>query len=845
MPGFLGGSTSGSSGAGGEVTFPKEFIDPVTKLRVSEPQTMIDTDFEYGLQPTKWETVELINNTPSFFSKGGDTTIPNITSITTNAGTREITVNTLLDHGLSVGIPVNVTGTKSVTADGAYIIASIPTATSFTYLCKDNQITTLSIEDLYTSIITGEFFQGSQIRVSDSAGITTDGASISTLTVTTDSAHGFKVDTPFYFLNLNSTISQEFQASNATAKSFDASNSATAQTFDGSNTLSSINVDWSNSATVAGVTSSIASVNTTADTITLTHTTENFVGKTVGTPLYYSVTTATGYFATNPRGVVFIKTLTSATTSASTITVSTTPDGTAIDLTSSMTGTFQLANQARLFSGNNVNPDTQTSITILNDAAKTIDGTSTSNVDAGAGTIATVTTYSGNLINTTVDAAGVILDFYQGAMVMYTTTGAAASGLTANTTYFVDSFFRQGTTDNYSFTVKALPNSANPITISGGTGTQKFRRIGISADKDIFHVRNNGFTTGDMLKYTYPVGGRFTTVDNGEQKDFYFVETVYDVHNFTLGTTVSLAATGGTTTQIVDTGVSYQVHTFSTIGTANFVVTSGSTTTAEVLIVAGGGGGATRHAGGGGGGGVVYRNNIALAAGTYVVTVGAGGAGGVGGPCVGGDCGRIGQRGSNSSFVGGAYNLIGLGGGGGGANEGSQNVDGGSAAGATANLGQNTAGLGDHGVATQPVSASGGFGSRGSSGCYGGSAGAQGYSGGGGGGAGGPSTVAAIGFNVACRGGNGGPGYSSSINGTATLYAGGGGGSGCFGAAGDSQGGTGNTAAIGTGSNAKGGNATAFGGGGGAGGFGNGQQSPEHIGGGDGRQGIVIVRYRR
>jgi len=77
MPGFLGGSSSGS-GSGGEISFPKEFIDPVTKLRVSTPENLIDTDFEYGLQPTKWETVELINNTPSFFSKSGDTTIPDM-----------------------------------------------------------------------------------------------------------------------------------------------------------------------------------------------------------------------------------------------------------------------------------------------------------------------------------------------------------------------------------------------------------------------------------------------------------------------------------------------------------------------------------------------------------------------------------------------------------------------------------------------------------------------------------------------------------------------------------------------------------------------------------------------
>jgi hypothetical protein len=196
MPGYLGGGSSGSGG-GGKIEFPKEFVDPVTKLRVSNPETLIDTDFEYGLQPTKWETVELINNTPSFFSKSGDTTIPGIESITTNSGTREITVKTELDHGLAVGIPINVQGTKSITADGAYIINSIPDSKTFTYLCKDSQSDTLSIQDLYSSIVTGEFFQGSQIRISDSAGVVTDGEDISTLTVTTDSTHGFGRNTPF------------------------------------------------------------------------------------------------------------------------------------------------------------------------------------------------------------------------------------------------------------------------------------------------------------------------------------------------------------------------------------------------------------------------------------------------------------------------------------------------------------------------------------------------------------------------------------------------------------------------------------------------------------------------
>jgi len=46
-------------------------LDPVSKFRVSTPQTLIDTDFEYSLQPTKWESIEMINNIPVFFTRDG------------------------------------------------------------------------------------------------------------------------------------------------------------------------------------------------------------------------------------------------------------------------------------------------------------------------------------------------------------------------------------------------------------------------------------------------------------------------------------------------------------------------------------------------------------------------------------------------------------------------------------------------------------------------------------------------------------------------------------------------------------------------------------------------------
>ena len=79
---------------------PSEVMrDPVDKMRVSTPQSLIDTDFEYGQQPTKWESVTLLNNRPSSFY---DATLPSVISNVTASGT---TVSvTLQTYTASTGI---------------------------------------------------------------------------------------------------------------------------------------------------------------------------------------------------------------------------------------------------------------------------------------------------------------------------------------------------------------------------------------------------------------------------------------------------------------------------------------------------------------------------------------------------------------------------------------------------------------------------------------------------------------------------------------------------------------------------------------------------------------------
>lgn len=843
MPGFLGGSTSSGSGTGGEIQFPKEFVDPVTKLRISQPENLIDTDFEYGLQPTKWETVELINNTPSFFSKSGDTTIPNILAISTNSGTREITVLTAVEHGLAVGIPINVTGTKSVTADGSYVINSIPNGVTFTYLCKDNQQGNNSIEDLYTSIITGEFFQGSQIRISDAEGITTNAASTSILTVKTDSTHGFGLQTPFYFLNLNSTISQEFEASNTAAKSFDSSNSATAQTFDGSNTLSTFNIDWSNSATIGGVVSVISGVSTGNDTISVTHGSENFAGKPVGTPLYYSLATpaSSGYFAAdqNPRGVVFLKTIDSLNVAGiSTFQVSATPDGSTIDIVSSMNGTFQLANQARTFAGNNIDNATQTSVTVIDDTPKGFDGANDGGLGGGVGRIATITGYSGSQVTVTSNSGAGLLDFYPNAMIKFSTGGGGATVPATNPagqivegeTYWVDTVFQVGVSATYVMTIKRTTSGGAISFTSAGTGaTHTFTKIGIAVDKDIIHIKDHGYVVKDMLRYDYPVGGHFGA-SGGETLDYYFVENVLNTHNFTITNTLGLQATGGIETTYSSGGLNYKSHTFTTVGTTQFVASGAGDI--DILVVAGGAGGGSWVGGGGGAGGVVVNTGIPITAGSYSIVVGGGGAGGINPGSYAAPFPTT-ANGNNST----AFGRTAIGGGKGGSWNGDQTGAGGSGGGAS---NQNSPG-----GALQPGSASGGFGNVGGSNVGFGGGSPHVTAGGGGAGAAGQNIVSNT------QSGAGGIGIINTFRLGTNVYYGGGGGGGIHG-----PGYSDNEAGLGTRNNSTGGGGNGKhrnnsliadqagvpntgGGGGGGGSPGN---EPSY--GGAGGSGIVVIRYR-
>ena len=180
--------------------------DPVSKLRVSQPNTLIDTDFEYGLQSSKWETLERMNEVPAFHSLAGDVPLGNVLDVTVN-GTNLITVTTSSPHGISTGTPIDVRGVDSTTAEGTFVVKRT-TDYIFTYEARSVQNGTaslpVSIITSYTTITTGRFYVGSNVQLDNSASntsgtLTTDGTN--TLTARTTFEHGFKVGATFAVVN--------------------------------------------------------------------------------------------------------------------------------------------------------------------------------------------------------------------------------------------------------------------------------------------------------------------------------------------------------------------------------------------------------------------------------------------------------------------------------------------------------------------------------------------------------------------------------------------------------------------------------------------------------------------
>jgi hypothetical protein len=185
-----------------EVIFrPYQFgTDAIERMRVSNPQSLIDADFEYGLQPTKWAGYGLLRGYPSIYEfPGVDLTV---STITTNGASPNstITINTTANHGITAGQAINITSlSPAITgfsrADGNFIVATA-SGTSITYFATG--VVGTNGQSLLTDVTVlkrGNLYTGASLNVS---GIASNGATPSVITLTFASKHGLVPGTPIY-----------------------------------------------------------------------------------------------------------------------------------------------------------------------------------------------------------------------------------------------------------------------------------------------------------------------------------------------------------------------------------------------------------------------------------------------------------------------------------------------------------------------------------------------------------------------------------------------------------------------------------------------------------------------
>lgn len=165
---------------------PKEELsDPVNRLRVAQPQSLIDTDFEYGGQLTKWENLAMTNNRPFAFNSAiplkdfndiqmpVDSRIVTVNLNTTSKAISAVTVSTpavgyvtyttSTDHGFIIGQYCFISN-LTTQYNGLYQIIEISASNTFSVVNAN----TTSVVD-FTGNVTSNYAPptGSIISITD------------------------------------------------------------------------------------------------------------------------------------------------------------------------------------------------------------------------------------------------------------------------------------------------------------------------------------------------------------------------------------------------------------------------------------------------------------------------------------------------------------------------------------------------------------------------------------------------------------------------------------------------------------------------------------------------------
>ena len=170
-------------------------LDAANKLRVSQPQNLIDTDFEYGTQISKWENIAMTDYRP--FAFPSSTPVQGIYDIQFATGGRTVTVY-VSGTAPTVGAPISVQDTYLGTAAGNFLVETTGAGSGsytgynyFTYTGRAANNTTITsvFDPNKTNIYLATFYTNSQIGSAPSS-MTYSG---NVVTVTTTVPHGLSI----------------------------------------------------------------------------------------------------------------------------------------------------------------------------------------------------------------------------------------------------------------------------------------------------------------------------------------------------------------------------------------------------------------------------------------------------------------------------------------------------------------------------------------------------------------------------------------------------------------------------------------------------------------------------
>ena len=148
--------------------------DAMERMKVGIPQSMLDADFEYGLQPTKWQALSLMRNYPAIYEIPGSdiaviSVVTDASAGTAGTGASQITVTTQSSHGLVPGDAITIKAlANSISgfsrAEGSFLLATA-SGNTLTYFAKSKVGTSngQQLSSTYTQLRKGSYYTGAAI----------------------------------------------------------------------------------------------------------------------------------------------------------------------------------------------------------------------------------------------------------------------------------------------------------------------------------------------------------------------------------------------------------------------------------------------------------------------------------------------------------------------------------------------------------------------------------------------------------------------------------------------------------------------------------------------------------